>query len=82
MSILSAVKNELRETIFSRPANVQFDPILKKGVSRMMDRMTDQILRYLPYVNRQTLTVIYILLALIALAVAGGAPSGSFGSIG
>lgn len=31
-------------------------------------------LRYLPYVNQQTLMVIFVLLILAAMALAGGAP--------
>lgn len=36
--------------------------------------MKDRILCYLPYVNQQTLTVIFVLLTLAAMALAGGAP--------
>lgn len=44
--------------------------------------MKHRILQYLPYLNQQTLTVIYILLILAAMAIAGGAPGGEYGAIG
>ncbi len=44
--------------------------------------MKRRILQYLPHLNQQTLTVIYILLILAAMAIAGGAPGGNFGSVG
>ncbi len=44
--------------------------------------MKDRIFSHLFKLDRQTLTMIYVLLALIAMAVAGGAPGGSNGSIG
>lgn len=43
--------------------------------------MKHRILRYLPYVNRQTLSVIYILVIVAAMAMAGGAPV-AFGGAG
>lgn len=42
--------------------------------------MKDRMLRYLPHVNQQTLTAIYILLILAAMALAGGAPLGNAGT--
>ncbi len=44
--------------------------------------MKHRILQYLPYVNQQTLMVIYILLILAAMVMAGGAPMGAYGSAG
>lgn len=42
--------------------------------------MKHRILKYLPHVNQQTLTVIYVLLILAAMALAGGAPMGEGGT--
>lgn len=42
----------------------------------------DQIRRYLPYVNQQTVTIILVVLTLAAMAVAGGAPVCTGGSCG
>lgn len=44
--------------------------------------MKHRIMQYLPHLNQQTLMVIYILLAVIAMAIAGGAPGGEYGAIG
>lgn len=44
--------------------------------------MKNRMLEYLPYVNQQTVTAIYILLILAAMALAGGAPMGAAGTGG
>lgn len=44
--------------------------------------MKHRILHYLPFVNQQTLMVVYILLILAAMVMAGGAPMGAMGTSG
>ena len=44
--------------------------------------MKHRILQYLPYLNRETLMVVYVLLILAAMVMAGGAPMGNYGSGG
>jgi len=44
--------------------------------------MKHRILQCLPYLNRETLMVIYVMLVLAAMVMAGGAPMGAFGTGG
>lgn len=44
--------------------------------------MKHRIMQCLPYLNRETLMVVYVLLILAAMAMAGGAPTGNYGSGG
>lgn len=44
--------------------------------------MKHRITQYLPYVNQQTVAVIYVLLILAAMIMAGGAPTGAYGGAG
>lgn len=42
--------------------------------------MKNRMLKYLPYVNQQTVTAIYIVMILAAMALAGGAPVATGGT--
>lgn len=42
--------------------------------------MKTHVLRYLPRLNQQVLAAIYVILILVAMALAGGAPLGNAGT--